>query len=139
MGGWHGFSGWDCFRGFSEAGLGVRADDGAYPLSDARSSLATADLCLAELRSVSKIPRAAGFPRLLAGEARRPPVCGPRAAVRADQASRASRHRRRLPAALSKSWLWPVKARALGSFQIAPVPRQLRTGGRRPGFGLRVP
>jgi hypothetical protein len=40
---------------------------------------------------------------------------------------------------LSKSWLWPVKARTLGSFQIDPVTRQLRTGGRRPGFGLRVP
>src|ERR1700758_1781435 len=115
MGGWHGFSGWDCFRGFSEAGLGVRADDGAYPLSDARSSLATANLCLAELRSVSKIPRAAGFPCLLAGEARRSPVLGHRGTFPADQASRASRHRRRLPAALSKSWLFPVKARTAAS------------------------
>jgi uncharacterized protein Usg len=36
------------------------------------SSLAAADLCRAELRSVSEIPGTPGFPRLLAGKTRWP-------------------------------------------------------------------
>src|SRR5262249_35007203 len=100
-GGWHGFAGWACFRRLSEAGDGIRADDGADPLSDAGSSLAAADLCLAELRPVSEIPGAAGFPCLLAGKARRPAVLGHRGACQADQACRASRRRRRVQVALT--------------------------------------
>src|ERR1700744_4182952 len=101
-GGWHGFSDWDCIRGFSETSDGIRADNGTDPLSHAGSSLAAADLCLAELRSVSEIPGAAEFPRLLAGEARRATVLGHRGAFEAYQAGRASRHRRRLPDALRR-------------------------------------
>src|ERR1700741_512913 len=100
-GGWHGFTGWACFRRLSEAGFGLRADDGANSLSDAGSSLAAADLCLAELRSVSEIPGAAGFPRLLAGKARRPLVLGHRGAFQADQAGGAARRRRRVQVALT--------------------------------------
>src|ERR1700721_341669 len=74
-GGWHGLAGWG-FRGFPEAGAGLWADDGANSLSTARSSLAVTNLCLAELRSVSEIPGAKGFPRLLGRETRRPFVLG---------------------------------------------------------------
>src|SRR6266446_4984 len=99
-GGWHGVAGWSCFRGFPEAGAGLRADDGADSVSDAGSSLAATDLCLAELRSVSEISEVEGFPRFLGGEAGRPVVLGHRGALQADQASRAARRRRRFPAAL---------------------------------------
>src|SRR5580704_5187674 len=93
-GGWHGLAGWGCFRRFPEAGFGLRADDGADSVSDAGSSLAAADLRLAELRSVPEIPGTEGFPRLLAGEARRPAVLGYRGAFQADQARRTACHRR---------------------------------------------
>src|SRR5271154_5109495 len=69
-GGWHGFAGWG-FRGFSEAGAGLRADDGADSVSNAGSSFIAADLCLAKLRSVSEFSGAEGFSRLLAAKARR--------------------------------------------------------------------
>src|SRR6266851_2210695 len=95
-GGWHGVAGWSCFRRFPEAGAGLRADDGANSVSDAGSSLAAADLCLAELRSVSEVPGAEGFSGLLAGEARRPLVLGHGRALQADQARRAARCRRRV-------------------------------------------
>src|SRR5260221_1819866 len=85
-GGWHGFAGWGCFRGLPETGSGLWADDGADSVSDAGSSLAAADLCLAELRSVSEIPGAKRLPRLLAGKARRAVVLGHRGAFQADQA-----------------------------------------------------
>src|SRR5262245_7803001 len=98
-GGSHGFAGWG-FRGFSETRAGIRADDGRDPLSLAGSPLAAADLCLAELRSVSEISGAAGFPAILAGEARGPALFGPRRALQADQARGAPRRRRRVPAAL---------------------------------------
>src|SRR5271165_4519919 len=104
-GGWHGLAGWGCFRRFPEAGAGLRADDGANSLSDAGSSVAVTDLRLAELRSVSEIPGAEGFPRLLAAKARRPAVLGHRGALQADQASRTARRRRRVPAALSVGWV----------------------------------
>jgi hypothetical protein len=52
-GGKHGLAGWG-FRGFPEAGAGLRADDGADFISDAGSPLAAANLRLAELRSVSE-------------------------------------------------------------------------------------
>src|SRR6185437_15175302 len=68
-GGWHGLAGWNCFRRFPEAGAGLRADDGGNSLSTAGSSLAATDLRLAELRSVSEISGAEGFPGVLAGEA----------------------------------------------------------------------
>src|ERR1700730_2078492 len=99
-GGWHGLAGWGCFRRFPEAGAGLRADDGANSLSDAGSSLAAADLRLAELRSVSEMPGAQGSPRLLGGKARRPVVLRHRGALQADQARGTARRRRRLPAAL---------------------------------------
>src|SRR5215469_9030283 len=73
-GGSHGFAGCGCFRRLPETGAGIRADDGRDPLSDAGSSLALTDLCLAELRSVPSISGAAGFPALLAGEAGGPAV-----------------------------------------------------------------
>src|SRR6185295_3945265 len=97
---WHGVAGWSCFRGFPEAGAGLRADDGADPVSDARSSLIAADLCLAELRSVSEISGAEGFPRLLAGKARWPTLLRDGGAFQADQAGRTARRRRRVQAAL---------------------------------------
>src|ERR1700761_9001487 len=100
-GGWHGFAGWACFRRLSEAGPGIRSDDGEDPLSDAGSSLAAADLCLAELRLVSEISGAAGFPCLLAGEARRPAVLRNRGTFQTDQAGGAARRRRRVQAALT--------------------------------------
>src|SRR3954466_6215131 len=77
-GAWHGF------RLCSKEGLGVRVDHGTDPLSDAGSSLAAADLRLAELRSVSEIPGTPGFPRLLAGKTRWPPPLGDRGAFPAD-------------------------------------------------------
>src|SRR5882724_6159477 len=98
---WHGLAGWSCFRRFPEAGAGLRADDGANPVSDAGSPLIAADLCLAELRSVSEIPGAEGFPCLLAGKARRATVLRHRGAFQADQAGRTARRRRRVQAALS--------------------------------------
>src|SRR5215475_15338620 len=99
-GGSHGFAGWGSFGRLPETGVGVRADDGRDPLSDAGSSLAAADLCLAELRSVPEISGAAGLPAVLAGEAGRAAVLGARRAFQADQARGTARRRRRVPAAL---------------------------------------
>src|SRR5580700_695057 len=101
-GGWHGFAGWG-FRRLSEAGAGLRADDGANSVSHAGSSLAASDLRLAELRSVSELPGAEGFSRILAGETRGPAVRGDRRAFEADQARRTARRRRRVQAALRGS------------------------------------
>src|SRR5258705_8433610 len=98
-GGWHGLAGW-CFRGFPETGAGLRADDGANSVSDAGSSLAAANLRLAELRSVSEFPGVEGLSFVLASEARRAAVCRHRRAFQADQACRTARRRRRVPAAL---------------------------------------
>src|SRR6266404_5142658 len=75
-GGWHGLAGWG-FRRFSETGAGLWADDGANSVSDAGSSLALTNLCLAELRSVSEFPGAEGFSLVLAAEARRPVILRP--------------------------------------------------------------
>src|SRR5882757_10828228 len=100
-GGWHGLAGWGCFRRFPETGAGLRADDGANSLSVAGSSLAAADLRLAELRSVSEISRAQGLFGVLAGEARWPLVFGHGGAFQADQAGRAARRGWRVQAALS--------------------------------------
>src|ERR1044072_6277148 len=98
-GGWHGLAGWG-FRGFPETGAGLRADDGANPLPHAGSSLAAANLCLAELRPVSEIPGAARFPGVLAKIAGRPAVLRHRGAFETDQARRAPRRPRRVPPAL---------------------------------------
>src|SRR6202021_1698734 len=86
-GGWHGLAGWG-FRGFPETGAGLWADDGANSLSIARSSLVVTNLRLAELRSVSEIPGAEGFPGVLAGEAGGTAVFGDRGAFEADKARR---------------------------------------------------
>src|SRR5450755_2654384 len=59
-GGKHGLAGWG-FRGFPEAGAGLWADDGTDSLSHAGSSLAAANLRLAELRSVPKFPALKDF------------------------------------------------------------------------------
>src|SRR5580704_19745996 len=99
-GGSHGFAGWGCFRRLPETGAGIWADDGRDPLSTAGSSLAAADLCLAELRSIPSISGAAGLPAVLAGEAGRPALFGPRRPFQADQARGTARRRRRVPAAL---------------------------------------
>src|ERR1700674_2111837 len=101
-GGWHGLAGWG-FRGFPEASTGLWADDGANSLSHAGSSLVAANLRLAELRSVPEISGAEGLPRVLGRKARRPTVLRHRGAFQADQARRAARRRRRVPAALSGS------------------------------------
>src|ERR1700761_6816459 len=95
----HGFAGWG-FRGLSETGAGLRADDGRDPLPDAGSPLAAADLCLAELRFVSEIPRAAGLPAILAAQAGGALVFGSRGALQADQAGGIARGGWRVQAAL---------------------------------------
>src|ERR1043166_9712729 len=99
-GGWHGLAGWG-FRGFSETGAGLRADDGANSLPHAGSSLAAANLRLAELRPVSEISGAARFPRVLGKIAGRTAVRGHGREFEADQAGGAPRRRRRVPAALA--------------------------------------
>src|SRR3981189_2591545 len=99
-GGWHGLAGWG-FRRFPEASAGLWTDDGANSVSHAGSSLAAANVHLAELRSVPEISGAEGFSRLLGGKARRPAVLRHRGAFQADQACRTARRRRRVPAALS--------------------------------------
>src|SRR6267378_523799 len=98
-GGKHGLAGWG-FRGLPEAGAGLRADDGANSLSHAGSSLVAANLCLAELRSVSQISGAEGFPQLLGKVAGGTVVLGDGRSLQADQARRTARRRRRVPAAL---------------------------------------
>src|SRR5262245_31437694 len=98
-GGWHGLAGWGCFRRLPETSAGLRSDDGADSVSDAGSSVAAANIRLAELRSVSEISGAAGFPRVLAGKARRAAVLGHGSAFAADQAGRVARGERRVPAA----------------------------------------
>src|SRR5258705_4422278 len=98
-GGWHGLAGWG-FRGFPETGAGLWADDGADSVSDAGSSLALTNLCLAELRSVSEFSGAEGFSLVLAAEARRSAVLRHRCAFQADQACRTARRRRRVQTAL---------------------------------------
>src|SRR5260370_38815411 len=89
-GGWHGLAGWG-FRGFPETGAGLWADDGANSVSDAGSSLALTNLCLAELRSVSDFPGAVGFSLVLAADDRRPAVLRHRGAVQAEHDCRTSR------------------------------------------------
>src|SRR5580704_851543 len=98
-GGWHGVAGWG-FRRLPETGAGLWADDGGNSLPDAGSSFAAANIRLAELRSVSEIPGAAGFPRLLAGKTRWTALCGSRRAFQADQAGRTARGGWRVPVAL---------------------------------------
>src|SRR3954467_15362729 len=102
-GGWHGLAEWSRFGRFPETAAGLRNDDGANSLPDAGSSLAAPDLRLAELRSVSEISGAEGFPGVLAGEARRPAVLGDGGAFQADQAGRAAHRGRRVPAALRRA------------------------------------
>src|SRR5690242_12163118 len=99
-GGQHDVAGWGRFRGLPETGAWVRADHGRNPLPDAGSSLAPTDLCLAELRSVSEISGAEGFPEVLGREAGRTAVQGDGGAFQADQAGGAARRRRHVPAAL---------------------------------------
>src|SRR5436190_7889199 len=113
-GGWHGVAGWGCFRRFPEAGAGLRADDGANSLSDAGSPVVAANLRLAELRSVSEIPGAEGFSRLLGRKAGRAAVLSHRGALQADQACRTARRRRRVQAALRRrrSVGWAKRKRA---------------------------
>src|ERR1700724_1845254 len=75
-GGQHDVAGWGCFRRLPETGAWIWADHGRDPLPDAGSSLAATDLCLAELRSVSEISGAEGFPEVLGREAGRAAVQG---------------------------------------------------------------
>src|SRR3954453_23801252 len=95
-GGWHGLAGWG-FRGLSEAGAWLRANDGGNPLSAAGSPLAAANLHVAGLRSVSELPGAKGLPVLLAAEGVKTAVRGQGRSVQADQTSRTPRRRRRVP------------------------------------------
>src|ERR1700733_15982766 len=97
--GWHGLAGWR-FRRLPETGAGLWADDGGNSLPDAGSSLIAANIRLAELRPVSEIPGAAGFPRLLGAKTRGTALFGPRRAFQTDQAGRTSRRRRRVSVAL---------------------------------------
>src|ERR1700736_5326788 len=101
-GGWHGLAGWG-FRRFPETGAGLWADDGADTVSDAGSSLASANLCLAKLRSVSEISGAEGFSQFLGEVAGGTVVLGHGSAFQADQARRTARRRRRVPAALIRA------------------------------------
>src|SRR6266481_9433151 len=113
-GGWHGLAGWG-FRGFPETGAGLWADDGADSVSDAGSSLALTNLCLAELRSVSELPGAQGFSLVLAAEARRAAVLRHRCALQADQACRTARRRRRVQVALIEH-----RCTSVGSLSLSP-------------------
>src|ERR1700688_4165042 len=101
-GGWHGLAGWG-FRGLPETGVGLRADDGANSLSHAGSPLIAANLCLAELRSVSEISGAEGFPLFLGEIAGWTFVLRHGRPLQADQACRTARRRRRVPAALNSA------------------------------------
>src|SRR6266403_2426099 len=101
-GGWHGLAGWG-FRGLSETGAGLRADDGGNFVSDAGSPLFAANLCLAKLRSVPEFSGAEGFSFLLATQARRTAVFRHRGAFQADQTGRIAHCRRRVSAALKLS------------------------------------
>src|SRR5436305_5081139 len=98
-GGWHGLAGWG-FRGLPETGAGLRADDGGNPVSDAGSSLTSANLRLAELRSVSEFSGAEGFSPFLAAKARRPALRRHSGPFQADQAGRIACGGRRVPPAL---------------------------------------
>src|ERR1019366_1245971 len=111
---WHGLASW-CFRGFQETGAGLWADDGANSVSHAGSSLAAANLHLAELRSVPEISSAEGFSQLLGEVAGGTVVLGDSGPLQADQARRTARRRRRVPAALSQ-----ISARGKGA--LAPRP-----------------
>src|SRR4051812_34659077 len=115
-GGWHGLAGWGCFRRFPETGVGLWADDGADPLSHAGSPVLAADLCLAELRSVSEISGVEGLSRLLDRKARRTALLSNGGTFQADQAGRTARRRRRVPAALSLGHCW------VGKSAFAPCP-----------------
>src|SRR4030088_2075545 len=106
-GGWHGLAGWG-FRGFPETGSGLWADDGANSVPHAGSSLTAANIRLAELRSVSELSGAEGFPLVLAAEARGTAVRRHRRAFQADPAPRTARRRRRLSAALIQARLGRV-------------------------------
>src|ERR1700736_4394168 len=118
-GGWHGLAGWG-FRGFPEASAGLWADDGANSVSDAGSSLAVTNLCLAELRSVSEFAGAEGLSQLLGNVAGRPAVCRHRGAFQADQAGGAARGRRRVSAAL-------IGRVGKGALRAAPTALALRS------------
>src|ERR1700730_17366645 len=104
-GGWHGLAGWG-FRGFPETGAGLWADDGANSVSNAGSSLAAANLRLAELRFIPEISGVEGLSHLLGKIARRSAVRRHRGAFQAGQARRTSCRRRRIPAALGRYRDW---------------------------------
>src|ERR1700731_852330 len=109
-GGWHGLAGWG-FRGLPETGVGLRADDGTNSLSHAGSPLIAANLYLAELRSVSEIPGAQGFPLFLGEVAGWTFVLRDGRPFQADQACRTARRRWRVPAALtSQRSTWRARA-----------------------------
>src|SRR3989304_3864857 len=95
-----GRDGFDGIERLSEAGRRLRAHDRAYPVSASRSSLAAAVLCVAGLRSLSAISRAATLPRLLAGKAGRAAAFGRGCALQADQAGGVEGDQRRVQAAL---------------------------------------
>src|ERR1700709_1297718 len=113
-GGWHGLAGWGfegrrSLEGLSQAGPGLRSDNGGNRLSPPGPSLVAANLRLAGLRSVPEFPGAEGFPQLLGAQARRPAVRRHRRAFQADQAGRTARRRRRVPAALRTVLTFPRK------------------------------
>src|ERR1700742_872917 len=99
-GGQHDVAGWGRFRRLPETGAWVWADHGRDPLPDAGSSFDPSELCLAELRPVSEISGAEGFPEVLGREAGRPAVQGDGGAFQADQACGIAHRRRRVPVAL---------------------------------------
>src|SRR5947207_1988215 len=105
-GGWHGFEKcrWRCFRRFPETGVGLWTDDGADLVPDAGLPVCAADLCLAELRPVSKFSGAEGFPQVLGKEARWTAGRCHGRAFQADQACRTACRRRRVPAALNAGY-----------------------------------
>ena len=88
-------------QGLQAPAPGVRVDDGANPLSAARSSFPAADLCLAGLRSVPEIPRAQSVSSILAGNPRGTAAFGDCRAFAADPAGRNSLGERRVRPALN--------------------------------------
>src|SRR3981189_1705330 len=121
-GGWHDVAGW-CFRRLPETGAGLRADDGANSVPDARSSLIAAKLCLAGLRPVSEFSGTEGLFVVLAAEAGRTAVRRHRRAFEADQAGRTARYRWRVPAALIRPGSLVGWGKANGSRECAPDDR----------------
>src|ERR1044072_173818 len=92
------------FQRVQETDGRLRADNRPDPVPDARSSVAAANVRLAELRPVPEISRAATVSRLLDREARGAAAFGAGRALPVDQAGRVESDRRRVSAELNGSF-----------------------------------